>query len=379
MASRQIAALETVAVSTLRYRLVVTGVLVFVALSPFQPFAWTSASDDRLAPEQPMMTMSKAVARQEAVVFGVYPEAGNGEVGNVTSPGHALVLDAIDELRVNQPFDVHLYTAWSWHNTGELDAKINSYTSAGLTITLTIKYSPPPGHNGDVKGYTKFVQTVVRRYGANPAVKRYVIGNEANVTWGDPGSSDGPFKDASRAVVEGVVAAHQQLKKMPSSAEVGTSIAITDSAQDSAFLRNATKRGGLSFIQAVSFIGINVYPGLWPVGTNDPYADMATHLRTTRAAISNAGLKPSVSIAVLENGFPTADDAEQAARLTPMVKAVCDLASEVGVSSYSWFGLVDANSGSDNRFAHFGLLRSDLSQRPSFDRYRELIAAACAT
>ena len=166
---------------------------------------------------------------------------------------------------------------------------------------------------------------------------------------------------------------------MPSSAEVGTSIAITDSAQDAAFLRNATKRGGLSFIQAVSFIGINVYPGLWPVGTNDPYADMATHLRTTRAAISNAGLKPSVSIAVLENGFPTADDAEQAARLTPMVKAVCDLASEVGVSSYSWFGLVDANSGSDNRFAHFGLLRSDLSQRPSFDRYRELIAAACAT
>lgn len=318
-------------------------------------------------------------AGRQPILFGVYPEPGNGQIGNVSSPQHAAVIDAIHELRTGQPFDVHLYTAWSWHNDGDLDRKIKAYTDAGLQITLTIKYSPPPGSDGDVKGYARFVQRIVRRYGTNPAVHRYVIGNEVNVTWGDPGSSDGPFRNASRAVVDGVAAATQQLAQLRSTARVGTSIAITEPGTDARFLQALAKLGGRQFTRSVSFVGINVYPGIWPVGSGDVAADMASHLQTTRLAMTKAGFTSAVSMAILENGFPTADDAEQAARVTPMIQAVCRVGRSVGVTSYSWFGLIDADSTSDDPFAHFGLLRSDLSKRPAFDRYREIIATACAS
>ncbi len=358
-------------------RLIVAGLLALMALSPFQPFGWMSENDELQAAGRAINPPIRSESGQKAMIFGVYPDAGNGQIGNASSPEHALVLDAIQQLRGNQPFDVHLYTAWSWHNDADLDAKINAYTAAGLTITLTIKYSPPAGSDGDVKGYARFVQKIVRRYGANPAVQRYVIGNEANVTWGDPGSSDGPFKNASRAVVEGVAAASQQLSLMRSSAQVGTSMAIIEPGHDARFLQQLATLGGRQFMRSVSFIGINVYPGIWPVGTGDPYADMVTHLQTTRSGMSRAGFGPAVSIAVLENGFPTTDDADQTARLTLMTQAVCSVASEVGVSSFSWFGLIDADSQSDNPYAHFGLLRSDLSKRPAFDRYQEVVATSC--
>ncbi|HMM43441.1 MAG TPA: hypothetical protein PKA95_16225 [Thermomicrobiales bacterium] len=374
---RRVVGLEITAMSGPYRRLIVAGLLALMALSPFQPFGWMSANDELSAAGRTISPPIASESGQKAVIFGVYPDAGNGQVGNVSSPEHAQVIDAIQQLRGNQPFDVHLYTAWSWHNDADLDAKINAYTAAGLAITLTIKYSPPVGRDGDVKGYAKFVQQIVRRYGSNAAVQRYVIGNEANVTWGDPSSSDGPFKNASRAVVDGVAAASQQLALMKSPAQIGTSMAIIEPGHDARFLQSLATMGGRQFVRSVSFIGINVYPGIWPVGSGDPYADMVTHLRTTRSAMSRAGFASGVSIAVLENGFPTADDADQSARLTPMVKAVCSVAGEVGVSSYSWFGLIDSDSWSDNPYAHFRLLRSDLSKRPSFDLYKEAVATAC--
>ena len=309
--------------------------------------------------------------------FSVYPEGGNGEVGYVAASDDDRVLEALDTLRGEQEFGVYLFTAWSWHNQDDLDRKIDLYTDRGYQITLMIKYSPPDGREGDADGYARFVSGVVQRYAENSAMQRFVIGNEANVTWGNPGSSDGPFMGVEDAIVHGVIAARRAIFAAGSDAELGFNIAITGRDYDAWWVQQLTSNGGAEFVAAVQFMGFNVYPGLWPEGTGDAYADMATYLGDARHALTAAGLGRSVSLVVLENGFPTPDDTDQAERLKQMVQAVCDTRYEHGVSGYTWFGLLDADSSSDNQFAHYGLLRSDLSARQSFEIYRSIVLTGC--
>jgi len=363
---------------------IITSVLVLLALSPIQLFGYSGvigssfdAADTRLTGSADRSDAVAARRPTPPVVFGVYPDAGNGELGYVDSPEGQAADAALQALRGDKPFDVHLYTAWSWHDSADLDAKIERYTRAGLTITLTMKYSPPAGRDGDVDGYVDFVRSVVRRYRGNPAVQAYVIGNEANVTWGNPESSDGPFLNADHAVAKGIVAARRELLAIRSSAGVGTSMAIIEPGHDAAFVRRLREIGGRQFSSSLSFLGINVYPGLWPVGSGDPYQDMIAHLRSTRTALAQAGFGSAVTISVLENGFPTLDEDDQASRLSQMVQAVCAVAGETGVRNYSWFGMRDADSSSDNPYAHYGLLRSDLSAKPAFTAYQSLIQRSC--
>ncbi len=312
------------------------------------------------------------------VLFGVYPGGGNGELGYVAPPSPDRIINSLNQLRGSQPFSVHLYTAWSWYDQQSLDADIARYTGAGYSVTLTIKYSPPSGREGDANGFAGFVRTIVDRYGKNAGVERFVIGNEINVANGNPDSSDGPIPGVRDATIQGVIAARQELQKIGSRAEVGTDVAVLDRNADAQFLQELTRQGGASFAAAISFIGINVYPGLWPAGTGDAYGDMTTYLQNARYAIDAAGLGSTVKIRVLENGFPTLDDAEQASRLNGFVRAVCDNAASLGITGYTWFDLWDANSASNSIYGHYGLLRSDLSAKPSFSRYQQSIASQCS-
>lgn len=308
------------------------------------------------------------------LLFSVYPGGGNGEVGAVAPPSMDQVLASLTTLRAGRPLNVHLYTAWSWYDPIALDADISRYSAAGLSITLTIKYSPPAGHDGDVSGYAAFVQQVVDRYRSNTALSSLVIGNEINNTGGSPAASDGPFSRTNQAVVAGVVVAKRELTAYGSPARVGTDIAVLSNDADAQYLAGLAQLGGPSFMSALNFIGINVYPGLWPVGTGDPYADMASYLRGTRAGLAAAGFGASVAIDVLESGYPTLDESLQANKLVAFVAATCDNAGSAGVHSFSWFDLWDSNTASASIYDHYGLLRSDLSAKPAFTQYQQAIA-----
>lgn len=356
-------------------RRIITIMAIVIMTTAVYPHAVPAAAES----ETPTGLRSRGAKKvtNTDLLFSVYPNGGNGEIGNVGAADGDALVQSINSLRDGKRFNVHLFTAWSWHDNAWLDAEMKRFTSAGFLVTLTVKYSPPPGREGDIAGYTDFVQSIARRYGSNPNLYRLVIGNEANVTWGNPEASDGPFKDASTAVVRGAIAARSELNRVRSQTQVGVNIAILERETDAAYLKSLVKIGGTSFVSSIAFLGINVYPGLWPVGTGDAYADMVTHLTNTRYALSSAGFSNQVSIDVLENGFPTADETAQAERLDAMVRAVCDTRLTAGVSGYSWFGLLDADSNSDNPYARYGLLRSDLTPKASFGRYQDLIAKNC--
>lgn len=122
-------------------------------------------------------------------------------------------------------------------------------------------------------------------------------------------------------------------------------------------------------------MGVDVYPGVWPTGTGQPYADMVTFLEDARYALTSAGFGPEVKLQVEENGLPTLDETQQAARLADFVRATCDSRAALNITRYTWFDLWDADSSSTtNIYAHYGLLHSDLSAKPSYEQYRTLIA-----
>ncbi len=317
-------------------------------------------------------------ASSSGVLFGVYPGGGNGEVGYVAPPSGDQIVGSMNQLRGSRPLNVHLYTAWSWYDQQLLDADVARYTGAGFSVTLTIKYSPPASHVGDVNGFTTFVRGVIDRYGTNPRVAQFVIGNEINIVNGNPDSSDGPIAGVRDATVQGVIAARQELTNVKSGATLGTDFAILDRNADAQFLHDLVQLGGDPFKSAITFVGINVYPGLWPVGTGDAYADMATYLRNARYALDYAGLGSNVSIDILESGYPTLDEAAQADKLDGIVRAVCDNASSLGIRGFNWFDLWDANSSSSSIYGHYGLFRSDLNPKPAFSRYQQAFAGQCS-
>lgn len=336
-----------------------------------------------LAPMAGALTASAKAAPKQAVVpagpvlFGVYPGGGTGDSQATSSPTPGAVLNALAGLRGAGQFSVHLYTAWSWYDAQALDTEVNRYSQAGYFVTLTVKYSPPSGHNGDAAGYAKFVRSVAQRYGSNPMLYRFVVGNEINVANGNPDASDGPFKNVQQATVQGVLAASQQLVSMRSNTQVGISLAVQSRNSDAQFTANLAKLGGPKFVSAVKFLGLNVYPGIWPVGTGNAYQDMSTYLADARGILMYAGFGSNVTIDVLENGFPTLDEGLEATKVDAFVHAVCANAGSLGISGYSWFDLWDANSASTNIYDHYGLLHSDMSLKPAYGAYQQAMANYC--
>lgn len=309
-----------------------------------------------------------------AIVFGVYPGGGTGETGSSVTPSAGAVLRQLNALRGSAPFRVNLYTAWSWYDPTSLDSEINQYSAAGFQITLTIKYSPPAGHDGDAQGYAGFVTSVVQRYATNPSVYRFVIGNEINLANGNPGASDGPFANVPAAIVRGVHAAENVLGRVGSRAQLGFDLGVGGRDNDAWFTARLAKLGGSAFVSAISFLGLNAYPSLEPDATGDHYTGMATNLINARAILSYAGFSSAVTIDVLENGSPTLDESAQASMLDAYIHAVRDHATSLNISGYSWFALWDADSTSSSIYGHYGLLRSDLTAKPAFARYQRAIA-----
>lgn len=317
---------------------------------------------------------NNGLPRSVPLQFGVYPGGGTGEGPGVTSPSPSEVNQQLRSLAGKAPLLVHLYTAWSWYDASQLDSQVNQFAQSGFKILLTVKYSPPSGHDGDVAGYQAFLRSVVDRYGPNPAVASIVVGNEANV-FGDPNASDGPFLNSQQAVVAGVIAAHEELLKIRSSARLGFNFAVTNSDADGAFLGQLAQMGGSEFTSAVQFVGINVYPGLWPAGTGNPYVDTQSDLAGARASVNSVADLRDLPIDILEIGAPSTNEQDQANKLTQIIQATLDNYVALHITSFNWFDLWDANSQSSSLYSHYGLSRSDLSSKPAFQVLQQAIAA----
>ena len=333
------------------------------------------------------------------LVFGIYPGGLIGTVGPkvMTRPENAeLRLLALQRLRGgDRPFVVRLYTAYRGRAAaqaldGELLLQMQRYTAAGFRIELVLTYRPVEvERHAPIGGYVDFVRRAVRRVGYDQSVVSLQITNEANVR-GAPDASDGSYPGAREALVRGVIAAKDEVRRHELSwLRVGFNWAYERGRAADAFWRGLARVGGRSFADAVDWVGLDVYPGTW--GPALPGNDLASAVRDRmigalrsmrRIHLKEVGIPDSVALHVSENGYPTGgsrNDATQAIVAAAAIHAVHDVRGAYHVTDYRWFDLRDADSANSNIESQYGLMRDDYTPKAAFATYQALVAKLAAS
>lgn len=279
---------------------------------------------------------------------------------------------------------------WSDGNSGIASFKrmTRRYVRAGFEVELQVRYHPPAGENGDIGAWEAYVRHVVDSFGPDRHVIAMTITNEVNVQ-SSPNTSDGYYARAADALIGGIEAAHAEaLKRGFHQLRFGFTYAYRFSpTQDAAFFSYLGAHGGKAFQRALSFVGLDFYPGtIYPpvMAPGDTYrGELAQAAGVVRDCFApKAGIGKRVPIWITENGVPTGvlSDAQQAAALGQLVQAAHDYSGTFNISDYRWFNLRDSNSGPPSTlvgatFSSDGLLRADYTRKPSFTSYRRLIAS----
>jgi hypothetical protein len=325
-----------------------------------------------------------------AVRFGINPRAVTGQIGPTPAPAvpedAARHLAKLDELRrPGAAFPLRL-TRFFWRDGEaafqEFLALTEHYTSRGYPVELQVRYQPSPAQEGDIAAWVAHVREVVRRFGPNPLVVGLQITNEVNIAFSRD-SSDGAYEGAREALVQGVIAAKDEARRMGfQQLRIGFNWAYrTDPANETSFWQALRDRGGPAFVGSLDFIGLDVYPGtIFPPAESDidGYRDaMVNAMSTIRCYATFPGIPPSVPIEIGENGWPTFPGRsydDQARILRVMVQAVHDFRGTYNVRDYRWFNLRDSRTGDPGVFQNSGLLEDDYDEKPAFAAYRELVA-----
>ncbi len=302
-------------------------------------------------------------------------------------------LETIKQLANGHPFYVHLYASWATGITKGLQKSISTYEKNGLYVNLALRYVPPPNENGDTSGFAKWVKQAVLEL---PNVQIFQVTNEANV--GSSTDSDGYYKDASQALVYGVVDARKVARP---GQLVGFNWAYSpDDAQTESFWSILRSKGGANFSNSVGFVGIDLYPGTYfPVATSQGVDSLEGDTSQALATLRNklmplAGLGSKVPIFIQETSWPdfippsvsgtepptspqiTASKlishflGEQIYSRTParQAEAFRDIMAGVinsrsNIALVDWFDLVDAQMGPGDGW---GLVTSSYQPKPVF-------------
>jgi len=321
--------------------------------------------------------------------FGVTPGVQTGQIG--TAPAPAVPEDsprhdaALADLRPhNGPFVLRLNRFfWSDREAGfqRFLALARRYTGAGYGVELQVRYHPDAAQEGDIAAWTAHVREVVRRFGAVRGVVALQIANEVNIAFSKD-SSDGAYRNAREALVQGVIAAKDEARRRGlAHLAIGFNWAHRlDPVTETSFWSALRDRGGAEFVRSLDWIGLDAYPGTIfpPVETSiDGYRDgMVNAMSAIRCYAKLPGIPRSVPVKVEENGWPTIPGrsyADQAAILERMVGAVNDYRATYGVTDYRWFNLRDSDTASPQLFQRAGLIESDYDRKPAFGAYERLI------
>ena len=260
---------------------------------------------------------------------------------------------------------------------------VDRYARAGFRTELQVRYHPPPELEGDMGAWREYVRTAVRVLGRRPSVTALSITNEANFSV-SPNTSDGSYEGVRRAVVEGMVAADRERRRIGRrDIELGFSFAWRwIPSSDRSFWEEIGERATPEFRRAVDYVGLQVYPGLvWPPAplpgrsAGEEIVEALTLLRD--CYMPKAGLGDEVDLWVSENGYATnlgrsADS--QRTDLLSTIEAVHAYSGELGITDYRYFNLRDNRSGGADLFDAVGVLTDDYERKPAFGVLRDGIA-----
>ncbi len=314
-------------------------------------------------------------------VFGIYPGGNTGAPGitNVSDDPVA-IQKALDCLSAHQsPFVVRGYLPYRGglypYGTDALETPMNveQYLRAGRKLDLVLTFRQP-----DLAGWLSFIRQTIRRYGSQLSFLQ--ITEEANVT--TVAVVDGSTPQVRQALVQGVIAAKEEILRCGLDIQVGFNAAINFNPADD-FWTSIAALGGKPFLEALDYVGLDFFPDVFrrlaPDGQpGDLRASVALVLAHFRqVSLAAAGIAPSVPIHIAETGWPTGPERSyerQAEVLERVISVIYEHREQFNITHYEHFSLRDANSANPDLFAQFGLLRDDYTPKPAFERYCQLLA-----
>ncbi len=325
--------------------------------------------------------------------FGIGPrlagESGGGQITPLVAEDPARRDAALRELRGRRSFAVRLnrlFMADGRRGIRQFRRLADRFARLGLEVELQVRYHPRPEDDGDIGAWVDYVRRVVRAFGPNRRVTGLQITNEVNIAY-SPNTSDGAYKRAVRALVEGVVAAKRESRRLGYRwQQIGFNYAWRfGGARDADFWRRVGRLGGERLRRATDWIGVDLYPGTWIPGLlapEPPLVDLGDAFleglaMTRECYLPKAGFGRSVPLRIEEIGFPTGpgrpDEAAQARAVEELVTTAHRYRGTYGITDFRFFGLRDNNSRGPTFESHFGLLRDDYSRKPAFAVYRRLV------
>ena len=329
-------------------------------------------------------------AELQPLRFGITPRLAGSAGATQEEPAAEDLGKATDALKALRPKGRNLVLRlnrlfWSDGAKGirEMGRLVRHYSLAGFRSEIQVRYHPPDGHEGDIEGFERFVETAVRRLGQRRAVVGFSITNEANLPI-SPNTSDGAYEGVVDALVRGVIVARRTLRAIGRTGlDVGFNVMWRwNPDTDRQFWEDiGAHPDAARFKKAVDNVGLQVYPGLvWPPApipgrtAGDEVAEALTLVRN--CYMPKGGLGPEVELWISENGYATnlgRSEASQQRDLESSVEAVARRSGALGVTEYRWFNLRDNNSNGADLFSAVGLLRDDYSRKPAFGVFRRAI------
>jgi len=336
--------------------------------------------------------VAQSAAAQLRLRFGVYPWGASGAVSQVApqlADDPAKALAAVKALQGNRSMTVHVYGQYTGADPTEADHLISEATwwsQNGVRVEMVLRYRPATAALAG--GYEPWVSAVSTRLAAIANVVAIQVGNEANNS-GSAAAGDGAYPGAVQAIATAIPAARQAVVaagrpdiRIGFNWAAGTSPCTPDP-----LFAQLLRDGGSAFVNAVGWVGIDIYPGTWsaPSPSVFPAASLVAGSVTSSLSclrsiqMPAAGLSRAVTITVAETGWPTdpaRTEQTQAAVLRSIVGAVQGVSGTYGVTDLRWFDLRDANTASGQLENGYGLMHDDYTSKPAFSAYQQIIAAS---
>jgi hypothetical protein len=323
------------------------------------------------------------------LTFGIYPGGvAGGNEGLLSGPPDCFERAdaALLELQGrSRPFVVRCYDSFQDADSPFAGApcapqEFARYAAPGIRpMELVLQYRSA---SGNVAGYLDFIRKRIGLYaGLLYAVQ---ITEEANFTNGPP-VIDGPYPSVCLALTEGVKAAKESLLAC-GRPEVKVGFNSTPTFGPSADFWKRIGGAGGRFVQAVDYVGLDFFPGVFrPVSRDGQPGDLTSSvvgvLETMRSVwLPSAGIPDGVPIHITEHGWPTSSGRgmdRQAEVVERVIRTVHANRERLNVERYSLFALRDVAlrnaSNEENLFCFFGIMKANYERKPAFETFRRLL------
>lgn len=329
------------------------------------------------------------------VRFGIGPrlagESGTGQTVPSVADDPARRDAALLRLRGGRFFAVRLnrlFMADGAAGIRRFKALARRFARLGLEVDLQVRYHPAPADDGDIATWLRYVRRVVRAFGPIRRVTGLQITNEVNIPF-SPNTSDGGYRRAVEALIEGVVAAKRESRRLGHDHQrIGFNYAwrfdAADPANDARFWDALGRRGGRRLRAHTDWVGVDLYPGTFTPGVFFPaaIADFGDAwlegiAQTRECFMPRAGFTRRTPLRIEETGYATGpgrSEAVQAVATAAFARAAHRWRGTYAISDFRFFGLRDNDTGGPTFQQHFGLLRDDYTPKPAFGAYRRAVA-----